>query len=402
MSTAIATRDQGIPDSLAHDIESIDIDTHDGFSLMQRQARMLIQTGFLPSAIKTPEQAIMIMMKGQELRVGKIYALTNIVIINGKPCCSSEMMLALIRRDHRPQAIRVGTTTNDACTVQWRQPGWPDIQEYTFTIQDAERAGLFKNAVWKQYPAAMLRARCISAVARMAFPECIAGMFSPDELGAAVAVTDEGEVVFAGTKDRVNEDGESFPILDDDATDELKSRLAQESEVPQRQAEHRGSPPPRTIIEQQPQQSAKQRETQSHETAMKRLHAIGRDAGFDHDDLHKIMTGRYDIASLKDASAQMLDDMATFLDGPGGAEMYAAVHPAATTREQNPEEEVIAKISAAGTQPELQAIRKEAEQNGMLSEAVKAAGNARRTELNRQERGELGGMPSDVSRYANA
>lgn len=161
-------------------------------------------------------------------------------------------------------------------------------------------------------------------------------------------------------------------------------------------------PPPPTVIERQPQQSAKQREASDHERAMKRLHAVGRDAGFDHDDLHKIMTGRYDMRSLKDASVQMLDDMATLLDGPGGADMYAAIHPAATTRAQNPEEELVLAISSAKTQPELQAIRKEAEQNGMLSEAVKAAGNARRTELNRQERGELGGMPPDVSRYANA
>jgi hypothetical protein len=43
----------------------------------------------------------------------------------------------------------------------------------------------------------MLRARCLSAVARMAFPDSIGGMYSPDELGASVRV--EGEtVVFDG------------------------------------------------------------------------------------------------------------------------------------------------------------------------------------------------------------
>lgn len=152
------------------------------WAMAQQQAAMLVKTGFLPQSIKTPEQALAIMMKGRELGVPPMYALSNIVIIQGKPTCNAELMLALVRRDHGSDAIRIAVSTNEKCTIQWRT--WGQVSEYSFTIQDAQKADLLTNATWKKYPAAMLRARCISAVCRMAFPESIAGMYTGEELGA--------------------------------------------------------------------------------------------------------------------------------------------------------------------------------------------------------------------------
>lgn len=161
------------------------------WQMAQQQAGMLVKTGFLPESIKTPEQAIAIMMKGRELGIPSMYALSNIVIIKGKPTCNSELMLALIYRDHGDGSIRIVESSNDVCQIAYRRPRWPKEQSYAFTVQDATRAGLMGGNTWKQYTAAMLRARCISAVARMAFPDSIAGMYTPDELGADVAMSDE-------------------------------------------------------------------------------------------------------------------------------------------------------------------------------------------------------------------
>lgn len=167
------------------------------WSLMRDMAQSLVPTGFLPESIKTPEQAVAIMLKGRELNVPPMYALSNIAIVKGKPTISAEMMLALIYRDHGKRAIRVKESTNERCTVEYRLDGWDDVSSYSFTMDDAKKAGLTGNQTWSKYPAAMLRARCISAVARMAFPECIAGMYVPGELGDDVQVTDNGEVVSA-------------------------------------------------------------------------------------------------------------------------------------------------------------------------------------------------------------
>lgn len=163
------------------------------WAMTKEQAGMLVRTGFLPQSIKSPEQAIAIMMKGAELGVPPMYALSNIVVVQGKPTCSAELMLALVRRDHGTNAIRVKHSDNQSCTVEWKE--WGEVNAYTFDIDDAKRAGLTnKGGVWTQYPAAMLRARCISAVCRMAFPESIAGMYVPDELGASVTIRDDGEM----------------------------------------------------------------------------------------------------------------------------------------------------------------------------------------------------------------
>jgi len=163
------------------------------WNMAQQQAGMLVKTGFLPDSIKTPEQAIAIMMKGRELGIPSMYALSNIVIIKGKPTCNSELMLALIYRDHGDAAMRIVESTNEACQIAYRRARWSKEQVYAFTAQDAQRAGLMTTDTWKKYTAAMLRARCISAVARMAFPDSIAGMYTPEELGADVEVTDDGE-----------------------------------------------------------------------------------------------------------------------------------------------------------------------------------------------------------------
>jgi hypothetical protein len=137
------------------------------------------------------------MLKGEELGIPRMYGLSNIAIINGKPTCSAELMLALVKRDYGPGAIRVASSSAKECTVEYREPGWEGVSSYTWTIDDAKAANLINKEIWKQYPAAMLRARCISSVVRMAFPQCISGMYTPEELGAEVDVDDHGEVVIA-------------------------------------------------------------------------------------------------------------------------------------------------------------------------------------------------------------
>lgn len=162
--------------------------------VLMAAAQRYVQSGLLPAEVNTPQKALVIMTAGRELGVPATYALRNIHVVKGKPVCSAELLLALVRRSYGPGAIRVGKTSNTACTVQYREQGWDGISEYTFTIDDAKAAGVTNNPTWRNYPAAMLRARCISAVVRFAFPECIAGLYTPEEMGAEVVVTDEGHV----------------------------------------------------------------------------------------------------------------------------------------------------------------------------------------------------------------
>ena len=164
------------------------------WGIMREQAQVLVRTGFLPESIKTPEQALAIILKGSEMGLPVMYSLSNIVIIKGKPVAGAEVLQAVIYRDHGDDALRIIRTDAQSCTISYRRRAWKEAQEFTFTIQDAQTAGITTNATWNKYPQAMLRARCISAVARMAFADSIGGMYTPEEMGAAVTVNDEGEI----------------------------------------------------------------------------------------------------------------------------------------------------------------------------------------------------------------
>jgi hypothetical protein len=169
--------------------------TQNEWAVIQSLSANLLPSGMLPAHIKTPEAAAAIILKGRELGIPPMQALSGIASINGKPVCGSELMLAIIYRDHGDSAIWIDDTTDTFCRISYARRGWPERKTYSFSMEDAKRAGVAGGQTWQKYPAAMLRARCISAVARMAFPDSIGGMYSPDELGGDVVVESDGESV---------------------------------------------------------------------------------------------------------------------------------------------------------------------------------------------------------------
>lgn len=173
--------------------------TGNEWGTITQMAEVLVPSGMLPAHIKTPAAAAAIILKGRELGIPPMQALSGIAVIQGKPVAGSELMLAILYRDHGDNCLWFTETTDVRCAVSYARRGWPERREYAFTIDDAKRAGLLNNATWTKYPAAMLRARTISAVARMAFPDSIGGMYTPEELGAMVTITADGEEQFDGT-----------------------------------------------------------------------------------------------------------------------------------------------------------------------------------------------------------
>lgn len=163
------------------------------WQIMREMAEALHESGLLPSWIKNPMAALAVIEKGKELGLQPMYALSRISMIEGKPCCDAEGMAAMIYRDHGPNAIRFIETTEDHCTVEYCRSGGAPAR-LTFSIEDARRANLLGKQNWKNYPQAMLRARAISAAARMAFPDTIGGLYTPEELGAEVDLNEHGEM----------------------------------------------------------------------------------------------------------------------------------------------------------------------------------------------------------------
>lgn len=152
------------------------------FTVLKEVAHMALKSGFLPTSIKTIEQAVIIALKGRELGLPPMNSFAGISVINGRPAISSELMLSLIYRKYPRADISFKETNDKQCVIDaTREGGKPN--QFIFTMDDARRAGLCNKTPWVQYPAAMLRARCISAMARALFPECLMGAsYTPEEL----------------------------------------------------------------------------------------------------------------------------------------------------------------------------------------------------------------------------
>ena len=127
---------------------------------MLAEAAVYVKSGLLPKDVNTPEKAVLIMAAGRELGIPATYALRNIHVIQGRPTCSAELMMALVQRDHGEDAIRVVESDNQHAVVVVRVGS--HTARYTWTLADAEQAKLTQKDTWRQYPRAMLRSRAIS------------------------------------------------------------------------------------------------------------------------------------------------------------------------------------------------------------------------------------------------
>lgn len=161
--------------------------------VLKELGKTLVASGLLPNAVKSPEAAIGIMLKGKELGIPPMQAFSSIAIIQGKPTISSELMLALIYKGLPGSVVDFLETNNTVCKLSAKRPHGK-VSVWEFNLEDAKKAGLLSKSSWVQYPAAMLRARCISAMARAVFPDALMGCsYTPEELGAEVS--DEGEII---------------------------------------------------------------------------------------------------------------------------------------------------------------------------------------------------------------
>ena len=163
------------------------------WALLLDQARCFLQSGLLPKSLQKPEQVVLVMLKGRELGIPPLQALSHINVINGKPAMSAELMLAQILKLHPKTQFKFPERTNEKCTISVKRAGF-DWENFTFTVQDAKQAGLMSNPSWNKYPRAMLHARVVSEMARSLFPDAIAGIsYTPEELGAVV--DENGDII---------------------------------------------------------------------------------------------------------------------------------------------------------------------------------------------------------------
>jgi len=150
-------------------------------------ARHIANTPFVPGALRgRPEAVLACVLYGQELGLGPMQSLASIHVIDGRPAAAPEMMRALINRaGHRLDIA----TTDQSVTIAGTRADTNATATVTWTMADAQRAGLVGKGAWKTYPRAMLLARATSEIARMLFPDVIAGLsYTPEEVASVAGL----------------------------------------------------------------------------------------------------------------------------------------------------------------------------------------------------------------------
>jgi len=149
-----------------------------------QKAKLLADSSILPESYRRqPSNLLWAMELAEALDVSLAQAITGITVIQGKPTMSAEMMRALVlRAGHR---FRVSEMSETSVTVDVARKEWPeDVQQFTFSMTDAQHAGLAGSGTYKKHPKAMLLARATSMACRAVFPDVVSGMgYTPDEIG---------------------------------------------------------------------------------------------------------------------------------------------------------------------------------------------------------------------------
>jgi len=172
---------------------------------------VLYKSGYFAD-IKSASQAVVKILRGQELGIGPVTALEQIHVVQGRTALSAGLIGSLIKRSGRYD-YRVLRNDDTACEIAFYQDG-KEIGRSAFTLDHAKQAGLLNREIWQKYPRNMLFARALSNGAKWYCPDVFGGaVYTPEELA-------QGEVIEVEATPAA-----AAPSEPQDAVDQLAQQL---------------------------------------------------------------------------------------------------------------------------------------------------------------------------------
>ena len=160
-------------------------------------AEKIARSNLLPRQYQNnPANVLLALEYGNALGISPVVAMQQIHVIEGKPTASAQLIGGLVRQAGHKLRVEFNDKTMTATATIIRS----DDPDYQFTavwnLDRAKAANLTGKGNWKTYPAAMLKARAITEVARDACPEALFGVaYTPEELNGDAPVRVESTVV---------------------------------------------------------------------------------------------------------------------------------------------------------------------------------------------------------------
>ena len=144
---------------------------------IERMAVSVARSGLF--GVKTPDQAMALMLIAQAEGLHPAIAARDYHVINGRPALRADAMLA--RFQSAGGKVEWGEYTDTKVVGKFSHPSGGSV-EVAWTTKMAQDAGLTKNPTWRSYPRQMLRSRCISEGIRTVFPGVVVGTYTPEEV----------------------------------------------------------------------------------------------------------------------------------------------------------------------------------------------------------------------------
>jgi len=164
---------------------------------IQKMAKVAAESKMFGFKSEAEAMAIMLLCQAEDMHPA--IAMRDYHVIQGRPALKSDAMLA--RFQTSGGKVNWTSYTDEVVTGLFAHPQGGEVS-ISWTMEMAHRLGFTKKENWRNYPRAMLRARCISEGIRTVFPACVAGVYTPEEVadfapakGAVVDVTPEPEPV---------------------------------------------------------------------------------------------------------------------------------------------------------------------------------------------------------------
>lgn len=125
------------------------------------------------------DQMLPLMMVAQAQGRSFVSVVEEYSVIQNRPALKAEAMLSRFQR--AGGHIKWTELSDTRCAAIFSHPQCDPV-EIDWDLKRAQQAQL-TNPMWKKYPRNMLKARVISDGVRTAFPACLGGMYTPEEVG---------------------------------------------------------------------------------------------------------------------------------------------------------------------------------------------------------------------------
>lgn len=149
---------------------------------IRQWAQLFVDSGMFKDT-RDVAKACVKLQAGQELGLPPFASMRGFDIVEGRAAPNAGLAAALINRSGR-YSYTVLEATPERCVIDWFLSG-QRLGQTSFTIAEAQRAGLTGKAVWKSYPDDLCFARALMRGARRFCADLFLGsIYTPEELGA--------------------------------------------------------------------------------------------------------------------------------------------------------------------------------------------------------------------------